>query len=53
MLAVSHCEIDFGECIPGSVHERRLAITLLQSQPASKIITLTVSCDDPSLAELP
>lgn len=39
--------------MPGSVHERRLSITLKYNQEVPRIIGMFVVCEDETLNELP
>jgi len=38
--------IDFGECLAGSIHEKKLLITLKESLVEAKVIKLKIVCED-------
>lgn len=50
VLAVSMETVDFGECVCGTVHEKKLGILMLTAQEQPRIIALRVVFEDESLA---
>ena len=53
MLQVSTRSIDFGLCLPGSVHEKPFSISILQSPKHKMEANLFIVCDDEALSDLP
>lgn len=51
-MAVSLTGVNFGECVCGTVHERKLGIILLASQEQPRIIGLRIVFNDSSLSDL-
>jgi hypothetical protein len=45
-MAVSLTSIDFGDCVCGAVHERKLGIIMLTPQEQPRIITLRILFED-------
>lgn len=45
--------VDFGDCVCGTVHERKLGIIMLNNQEKPLLINLRIVFEDESLSELP
>jgi hypothetical protein len=53
LMAASLPSVNFGDCVCGTVHERKLGIIMLTGQEQPRIITIRILFDDESLTELP
>lgn len=53
VMAASLATVNFGDCVCGTVHERKLGIIMLTAQEQPRIITIRILFDDESLSELP
>lgn len=53
LMTVSLASIDFGECVCGTIHERKLGLIMLNTQEHPRIISLRIAFEDESLSQLP
>jgi hypothetical protein len=45
--------VDFGDCVCGTVHERKLGLIMLVNQEQARLINIRVVFEDESLSQLP